>query len=206
MKIAFAEGNPKLFLAMTTLDPSFAIAEGSAVPGDNAMVIGSSEAKMMREEKLFSKTGDALKDFFGIPLMDVGGVLKPTNTVLDAFHLITPATWNVLQGQGRVTMIDDRGVLKMFYSGPVSGMPEKVRNAMQNSALTPLVKDGKSYSPVFVGSTEATMMKDKKLFAKEGDTIDGFFGNAVYVAGVLPQTGTALDLFHIVPEGMNIAL
>jgi hypothetical protein len=35
------------------------------------MIIGFKEAQMMKEERLFSKMGDSLTDFFGLPSVKI---------------------------------------------------------------------------------------------------------------------------------------
>ena len=55
------------------------------------MVIGFSEAQMMKKERLIQKAGDSLKDFFGLPSVKIIGILPPTNTLLDEVHLINQA-------------------------------------------------------------------------------------------------------------------
>jgi hypothetical protein len=51
------------------------------------LILGYSEAKMMRQEKLFSRPGDMIKGFFGINVTIVG-VAQRTNTSLDMAHII----------------------------------------------------------------------------------------------------------------------
>jgi hypothetical protein len=51
------------------------------------LVLGSNEAKMMREEHLFSQPGDVIRGFFGRNVVVVG-VLKETNSGLDMMHFI----------------------------------------------------------------------------------------------------------------------
>jgi hypothetical protein len=63
---------------------------------------------------------------------------------------------------------------------------------------------GKNYQPVYIGSTEAAMMQKEKLFQNEGDLINGFFGNDVIVAGILPTTNSPLDSFHYVKSGFTV--
>ena len=52
------------------------------------VILGSQEADTMREEKLFSDTGDTIKGFFGKNVVIVG-ILDETSTGLDWIH-ITP--------------------------------------------------------------------------------------------------------------------
>lgn len=49
------------------------------------MIVGAKEAKLMREEKLFSSTGDPIRNFFGKNFIVVG-VLEETNTSIDRMH------------------------------------------------------------------------------------------------------------------------
>ena len=67
-----------------------------------------------------------------------------------------------------------------------------------NNALLPVTLGSKKYLPVFVGKAEAGVMQQEKLFAKEGDTLSGFFGNDVIISSILPETKTPLVSFHFV--------
>lgn len=51
--------------------------------------IGSAEAKVMMSEKMFSKEGDLIKDFFGNNVIVIG-ILPETKTILDYFHYVGP--------------------------------------------------------------------------------------------------------------------
>jgi hypothetical protein len=53
------------------------------------LILGYDEAKMMREEKLFSNTGDTLDGFFGKNVIIVG-VMKKTDTGMDMLHVVEP--------------------------------------------------------------------------------------------------------------------
>lgn len=51
------------------------------------LILGYEEAKMMRDEDLFTEIGDPIKDFFGKNVVVVG-IMKKTNGVLDLAYLI----------------------------------------------------------------------------------------------------------------------
>lgn len=51
------------------------------------LIIGANEAKMMREEKLFSQPGDVIRGLFGKNFVVVG-VLKESGSALDMMHFI----------------------------------------------------------------------------------------------------------------------
>ena len=51
------------------------------------LIVGSREAKMMREEHLFNEPGDVIRGFFGRNVVVVG-VLKETDSGLDMMHFI----------------------------------------------------------------------------------------------------------------------
>jgi hypothetical protein len=59
--------------------------------------------------------------------------------------------------------------------------------------------DGKIYYPIIIGSKEAEMMREEKLFVSTGDAIRDLFGNNFIVAGVLEETNTSIDMLHFVP-------
>ncbi|MDP3982570.1 MAG: heavy metal translocating P-type ATPase [bacterium] len=49
--------------------------------------IGANEAAMMQKEKIFTKEGDTISNFFGNNVI-VSGILPKTNTVLDNYHFV----------------------------------------------------------------------------------------------------------------------
>lgn len=59
---------------------------------------------------------------------------------------------------------------------------------------------GKKFCPLAIGTAEAGMMRKEGLFNKTGDRIYGFFGNDVFIAGVLSKTGGEFDMLHFVSE------
>lgn len=89
----------KLFFTLSLKDSknsSFKFAQGS-ISGYNThnldgrtyypIILGYREAKTMKEEKLFSNTGDQLRNFFGKNFIVVG-VLKETNTSMDWLYFV----------------------------------------------------------------------------------------------------------------------
>ncbi len=96
-KMINAGGAPKAFTAIDQQGLStLKVKEGSQELGENKVYIGSEEAKMMRDEKLFSKTGDKIQNFFGVPEIEVAGILEPTGTVLDYYHFTSSDTLKVI--------------------------------------------------------------------------------------------------------------
>jgi len=201
-KINFAEGNPKLFLEVASLDSKLIkISEGTSVLRKNEMIVGYDEAMMMKKEKLINKPGDTLSDFFGIPSMKVVGILAPTGTALDTYHLVNPETFSLLQNGGTVvTVTEDNGGVELFYYIS-SQIPEKYKGNIGSFDLLPLGK--KQYVPMYFGSEQARMMIQNGEFKKIGDTLEEQ-GVDVIVAGILPKTGTMLDEMHFVGENFKI--
>lgn len=62
----------------------------------------------------------------------------------------------------------------------------------------------KKFIPIYIGFEEAETMKAENLFTKEGDTLTDFFGNNVIISGILPQTKTDFDKYHIVFEDFQL--
>ena len=93
------ESVPKMFYYLNiseTPPGKFVLAEGSMsgyeihdLGGEQyyPLVLGSDEAKMMREEHLFSQPGDVIRGFFGRNVVVIG-VLQETNSGLDMMHFI----------------------------------------------------------------------------------------------------------------------
>ena len=93
-----SEGKPKLFYKYNLNDTSlkFNLSDGNmndynSVDIDGKtyvpIILGAKEAEMMKEEKLFSKTGDKMEGFFGTNAVVIG-IIEPTDTALDMIHMI----------------------------------------------------------------------------------------------------------------------
>lgn len=205
-KIAFAENTPKLFMNVSELDAKLLrISEGTVSLKKNEMVIGYKEAMMMKEEKLIKKTGDSLSNFFGIPSMKVVGILAPTGTNIDNYHLVNGETYERMQGEENIqSLIAPDNSVKLF-SVITGEVPQLIANEVAPQLLLPVRIGSAEYIPLFIGADEAKMMIDEKLFSKRGDSIVGFFGNNVIIAGVLPKTNTSLDTMHFVGSAFNFA-
>jgi hypothetical protein len=103
------------------------------------------------------------------------------------------------EGERLFIMTSPEGHIKFFYESAVPiGEP---REGSADGYRTQDI-DGVTYQPVLIGSAEAAMMREEKLFSQPGDTISGFFGQDVIVVGVLEETGTSLDMMHVVLPGV----
>lgn len=206
-KVAYAEGTPKLFLQVDNQELNgLPLEEGTYQLGVNEMVIGYDEAMMMKEEGLIKGTGDTLPNFFGLPQMKVVGILKPTGTAIDTYHLVSSETLANISGQAVLkTTVGPDGAAKVFYEIAGEVPPQYQGTLFDDTFSHPVTIASTEYQPVFIGETEAKMMQEEKLFKKEGDTLKGFFGdNNVIVSGILPKTETPLDTFHYVKTGFEV--
>lgn len=203
MKIAYADGAPKLFLSAKDAPRALKLSEGSMALSPNTMLVGYDEAVMMKEEKLFTKPGDQLTNFFGVPTMTIGGVLEKTGTIFDMVHIVDEATWNALQANDRIQLVTAGDAIKIFHTITSDTIPEPFRDKL-NPELRPVPLGGSAYLPIYIGADEAAMMQEEGLFKKPGDTFTNLFGNAVIIADVLPKTNTVLDMFHFVGEGFEV--
>ncbi len=199
LKIGLLAGDPKLFMSVSVLPVWLKAEEGSllALPGE--MVLGYEEAMMMKEEKLISAAGDKLENFFGLNQVIVAGIIKPTGTALDNFHLLADEDFSQLTATSRLRLVAENEVMKYFYFVEINDVPEKISASIES--LEPIIIDNKKYLPIYIGRQEANMMIEAKLLEKTGDIIEDFFGNDVVVAGIVPETGTLFDMMHFVgPE------
>ncbi len=197
-KINFAEGNPKLFLEVSPIDGDvLKVKEGTITLGKNEMVVGYEEAMMMKKEKLIQKPGDTLKNFFGVPVIKVVGILEPTGTIADTYHFVNQETFQILTNEGILKTVteEDSGV-ELFYTIS-SQVPDKFKESITLNSLDTIVLGKKQYVPMYFGSKEGAMMIQKGEFKKDGDVLKEL-DRDVIVAGVLPKTGTALDIMHFV--------
>ena len=205
LKVAYTpEGAIKIFaLAKNNVLNKYKSSNGNNLPESNSMVIGSDEARMMIEGKLFNKPGDELKDLFGIDTT-VEGILDSTGTFADDFHFLSGEQYNKLQDDSNVLRVEfkDANTPKLFYIYDKDNpSPAKIELADGNINLFYEHIIGKKiYYPIIIGSKEAKMMQEEKLFTKTGDIINDFFGKDVIVVGIIKETNTGLDMMHIVEK------
>lgn len=195
-KINFAEGNPKLFLGVDSFPSVVKVSEGTLILGSDEMVIGYDEAMMMKQENLIKGPGDSLINFFGLPGVKIVGILEKTGTLLDNYHFVNQATLAKMNNFAQVRYVAEGEIIKSFYFSTIGNIPEKLKNNIQG--FEPVSLGAKKYLPIYIGSSEAKMMIEKKLITRVGDTIDNLFGNDVIVAGIISETKTVLDMMHFV--------
>jgi len=198
-KINFADGNPKLILSVDNLPKDLKASSGSLALNENEIILGSNEAMMMKKEKLITGVGDSLKDFFGLTSVKIVGILAPTGTLIDDYHFVNNVTFTKMTNVAPIEYIAEKEVMKSFYFDITNNTPDKLKNNIKSFEIVNLAD--KHYLPIYIGSSEAKMMIEKKLISKKGDTIDNLFGNDVIIAGILPETKTTLDMMHFVGPG-----
>ncbi len=102
-KIESVNKTPKLFAQIDSLDNKLIkIKDGTLTLENNEMILGYEEAIVMQQEKLFQNTGDVINNFFGITQMKVVGVLEPTGTIIDKYHIITAETFEGIDSKGSI--------------------------------------------------------------------------------------------------------
>ncbi|HMN19733.1 MAG TPA: heavy metal translocating P-type ATPase, partial [Candidatus Moranbacteria bacterium] len=204
LKINFAEGNPKIFWEMESFKQGLVEVEGTPILAKDSMLIGSTEAAMMKEEGLIKGPGSSLADFFGIKEMRVAGIAAKTGTILDESHMVNAETFSEITNVAKMQTAQADGTLKIFYAVSKTNVPEKLIGEINPESFGAVTIKGKAYLPIYIGAKEADMMIREGLFQKEGDRMENFFGNDVIVSGILPQTGTVLDEFHFVPSEFKL--
>jgi hypothetical protein len=168
------------------------------------MLIGAAEAAMMIEEGLFEQPGDVLAGFFGLPEIRIVGILEPTGTLLDEYHVVSSMTLDRMNMQAEVRTVVAGGEIKLFYDVRGDNLPAIVSERVQTDQLRPARVGEGAYVPMYIGSIEAGMMIEENMFRQEGDLIRGLFGNDVIVAGILPKTNTPLDLMHLISAEVSL--
>ncbi len=179
---------------------------GISIPKQGGMVLGNVEGSMMQKEDEFKNIGDTLIDYNVVFRVD--GVLVKTNTFADDFHFINLEQYTILTSDSNKLLVKfkDINTPKLFYLYDTT-RPSSVKLEFSEGSLDlfyPHVNRGKIYYPLILGSKEAKMMKEEKLFTKVGDTLDNFFGKDVIIVGVLVETNTGMDMMHFVePDFFN---
>jgi len=196
-------GIPKLFLGTDTITDEFPIIEGTGAMGSDwaEMILGYTEAQMMKRERLISKVGDSLSDFFGLWTVKIVGILWPTNTLLDESHIMNTRWFKYLAvNNNTVTMVETPfDGEDMFYSYDQDNIPVQFKNIINPKKLTYNI-DGKEYIAIYLWYDAAIEMRDGKEFSKVFDTIEENGKN--YIIAWLPKkTYTLLDMMHFVPKG-----
>ena len=114
------------------------------------MIIGFSEAQMMKRERLIQKAGDSLKDFFGLPSVKIIGILPLTNTLLDDVHLINSTGFSGLAITQTISITGSVfDGLDIFYAFDADSIPLKLENTINPKAFTYTV-DGKTDSVIYL--------------------------------------------------------
>ena len=201
-KINFAEGNPKLFLGVDNLPDFIKIGEGVSVLGNDEMIIGYNEAMMMRKENLIKGPGDSLTNFFGLSSVKIVGILKPTGTLVDDYHIVGLSTLAKMTNAAELRVISEGEGTEIFYKADKNSFPDKIKNNIGDLSVIQLGVG--SYFPVYIGFSDAKMMIKEKEFKKVGDIVENFAGNSVIIAGILPETKTILDQMHFVGPDFEI--
>lgn len=196
-------GTPKVFVESDTVLSGIVLAEWSGFTVGSSkpeMIIGFTEAQMMKRERLIQKAGDSLTDFFGLPSVKIVGILAPTKTLLDEVHIMNAVafSWTAVQESLFITQTPLEE-LKIFYYYNDTSIPSKLQNII-NPKKTSYEIDGKLYKALYIGYDEAQMMIAENLFTKQFDTIDNLFGNDVIIAGLSKKTFTLLDMMHFIPK------
>ena len=201
-KVALSKEGPKLFLGVNNLaHPLLRTKEGRMALGPQEMVLGFEEAQMMRRERLFRKAGDVIENFFGLSTIKVAGILEATGTILDHYHFVSPTVLGALHTQADLKVLSGQGLPKFFYLVREGNLPQEFTHLVTIQAFEePVMVNGKSYWPLYLGALEAAMMKREGIFRKNGDTLENFFGRPVMVAGIFPLTGTVFDHFRFVSD------
>jgi hypothetical protein len=176
--------------------PSF---EGGSVPDENSMVLGFLEAQMMKAEELITGTGSRLNGFFGINTQ-VSGILKKTNTYVDDIHFLSQQQFQELKGYENILVLKltPKQESKLFFLLDKSDTYPFAAKIPKPMIGRYDIRDG--YYPVILGFNEAAMMIEEGLIKGKGDTIKNFFGRDAVIIGILPMTGSPLDMMHFVPK------
>lgn len=204
-KIAFAENFPKLFVGIDKLPESIKLEEGTAdLSAPGSVVIGAKEAAMMKEEGLIRGVGSEIPNFFGLQKMKVVGILAPTGTVLDEYHVFSKADLSGLTKANDDLLVTETPLedLKLFYLYDSNNVPEAL-NSLINPVKSLYLIDGVTYLSTAIGYNEAKMMMEEKLFQKKFDTFKNFFGNNIIVTGLPKKTLTSLDMMYFVPKAFR---
>ncbi|MEI8230196.1 MAG: heavy metal translocating P-type ATPase [Candidatus Peregrinibacteria bacterium] len=202
--VFYEDGNPEFLVGTNSIAPYFDTAEGTTKLKTNETLLGYGEGRDMRKEKEFVKFGDTLEDFVGLKNVQVVGALRVTSTVLDMAHITNRQTIASIDGAELKTVAEEKTLKLFLVINSPEAVPPAFKDILTTAAMQARQIDGQTTLPVYVGFDEAKMMLAAGVFKNVGDIIPDLFGNRVIIAGILPKTGTMLDMLHYVPEGMRV--
>lgn len=195
-------GQTKIFLRMPENGLMYGLAEGTMDLQQGEMILGASEAAMMRREGLIEGPGSILKDAFGLPEARIAGILERTNTLMDELHIAEKETFDRLASIGEIQIIDDVGLPKIFLRiDDAKDLPPALQKAIPSGSIG---RDSDENFLIAIGASEARMMRRLGLIKDEGSVLPSFFGSPMRVGAILAPTGTMLDHFHVIPQDMPI--
>jgi hypothetical protein len=205
LKTAYTpDGKIKIFAnALNNQMNKLDLTAGNNIPERNSMILGSEEANMMLEEKLFKEIGDPMNNFFGINTT-IGGILKKTGMFMDDFHFLSSEQFKQLNGDSKkvFVVVEGEDDFSLFYTLlPGEKLPigvSLVEGNISNYNYA-VLKNDIQYMPILLGFNEAEMMREEGEFNKIGDTLESVLGKKAIVIGVFNKTSTALDMMHFIP-------
>ncbi len=104
---------------------------------------------------------------------------------------------------GTVEVIKSPEGNKFFYKVQ-KNVPVALKPYIAEDGFSPIYIGGKKFMPLYIGADEANVMIKEKIFNKEGDTVEGLFGNNFIISGILPKTFSELDTFHFVAAEVKL--
>ncbi len=201
-KIAFIDNVPKFLVGVDFIDEKIKVEKGNANLNDKgSVVLGANEAAMMIDEGLIKGVGSEIKDFLGLEKITIVGILEKTGTIADDYHFLNKNDFESLSNAKEDLVIKESKEkdLKMFYLMNENNIPVQLQEVFKNRQEFYNI-DNKKYLGVYIGFSEAKMMKKENLFNKEMDKIIDFFGKDVVIIKVLKRTMTSLDMMHFVEK------
>ncbi len=175
----------------------FRAMEGNSIPEENSIVIGSSEAMMMIENKLIEKPGDEIKGFFGIDVV-IEGIIMKTDSIMDEMHFLPKTLFEKIDGERNV-FVKVKEHPDIYYTLRI-GEPLNFKfreGSMNNYKLN--LNAYTEYYPVVLGYKEAEIMRKNGDFSGVGDVMKDYYGYNVFIAGILEETGSIVDMMHFIP-------
>jgi len=97
-----------------------------------------------------------------------------------------------------ILKIEEVNSIKLFYVINKNNTPKEFVKYIDSNLLNKEFLNNRTYFPLYIGFSEAKMMKNKNIFKNEGDVINDLFGNNFIVKKVLPKTNSVLDNMHFI--------
>ncbi len=197
-------GAPLLTVGVDAIPSSIGAAEGTLDLSGKTIVFGAMSAADMRQERLFTRVGDSIA-WPGLGDVRIGGVLRPTGTLLDLLHVVSSENLGSIEGNDDVTLVQlASGEILPLLAVDETNIPAPFANDVAPSR--PIVQTMEGLALPAVLGWDAAMLLEEQGMRVDAREPFPFGDMRVVVVAQPKKTMTAYDRMIVVPRaGLDAA-